>query len=98
VGVLLRCVRVRWPFLPGIDNCRSPTVEAPVSANWTLIQIPWSAFTPGIGSGGLPVFADGDEITGLTFLAALTFVETSPGTYEPVPSSYQLVLDDIGFF
>jgi hypothetical protein len=82
------------------DMCKSPMVEVPVTADWTLIKIPWSMFAAGVGSGMAVVTANGDKIAGFAFQAGLTYAETAPGsmTYAAVPGMYSFELDDLGFY
>jgi hypothetical protein len=81
-----------------LEGCAAPTVSFPISAQYSRVLLPWSAFTPGTANGAA-IPATGRGITGLTFSIALEWGETGgAGVYGPVASGYELAIDDVGFF
>jgi hypothetical protein len=82
-----------------LSGCASPSAPFPVSAEWTRVLLPWSAFTPGTANDA-SVPATGAGVTGLQFSLALEWAEVpgAAGTYGPAAAGYELAIDDIGFF
>jgi hypothetical protein len=93
--------RAAAPAPARTTHARGRPTSSPVTANWTLFQVPWAMFTAG-DAAGVAVPADGHNIAGFSFTAAAAYVavdETRPeGEYMPVPSPYELVIDDVGFY
>jgi hypothetical protein len=83
----------------GVD-CKNPGADVAVTADWTLIKIPWAMFAPGVGSAKAAVPVNGDGIAGLTFQVGLVYAENPVGSmmYLPTPAMYQFQLDDLGFY
>jgi hypothetical protein len=85
---------------PGtMDTCKAPIrTELPLAVDWTQVMIPWAEFSPGT-SGATAVTATGDNVTGITFSFAVSFVESEPESmiYVPVPGDINVVVDDLSF-
>ena len=83
------------------SECSGPSAEFPVTDNWTLIQIPWSGFTPGTAAAGVSVPATGNNITGMSFNVNLQWIANPAdpsGDWIPVEAAYELVVDDVAFY
>jgi hypothetical protein len=86
----------------GTDDttCKSPTaVDLPVSATWSQVDVLWADMLGGLSGPALPLAANGDNITGFSFGANLTFMPESEGSmvYVPVPGDISIVVDDLAF-
>jgi len=86
----------------GTDDatCKSPTaVDLPVSATWTQVDVLWADMLGGLSGPAVPLVANGDNITGFSFGANLTFMPESEGSmvYVPVPGDISIVIDDLAF-
>ncbi|MES1182237.1 MAG: hypothetical protein ABUL60_00405 [Myxococcales bacterium] len=86
----------------GTDDttCKSPTaVNLPVSATWSQVNVLWADLVGGLSGPAVPLAANGDNITGFSFGANLTFMPESEGSmvYVPVPGDVSIVVDDIAF-
>lgn len=86
----------------GTDDttCKSPTaVDLPVSATWTQVNVLWADMLGGLSGPATPLAANGDNITGFSFGANLTFMPESEGSmvYVPVPGDISIVIDDLAF-
>jgi hypothetical protein len=79
--------------------CVHPTFVFPVSADWTEVKIPWSAFTAGNANGAL-IKPDGKNIIQVQWGAALVWAETPVGSgkYMPTPAPYDLAVDTVSFY
>jgi hypothetical protein len=84
---------------PGVTDstCIPPKYEFEVKDTWALIQIPWTAFSPGVVPGG-EVRPDGSNIWQLQFDIGLQWVKDATDTWVPVPGAYELVVDDMAFY
>lgn len=85
----------------GVEGeCTGPSSTFALSAEWTLVQIPWGALTPGTAATGVSVPATGDEITGMAFNMQMVYVEepVGSGTWVPTPAAFDLQIDDLGFY
>jgi hypothetical protein len=81
-------------------TCKSPTaVDLPVSATWTQVDVLWADMLGGLSGPELPLVANGDNITGFSFGANLTFMPETEGSmvYVPVPGDISIVVDDLAF-
>lgn len=86
----------------GTDDvtCKSPTaVDLPVSETWSQVDVLWADMLGGLSGPALPLVANGDNITGFSFGANLTFMPESEGSmvYVPVPGDISIVVDDLAF-
>jgi len=85
----------------GVEGeCTGPSSTFALTAEWTLVQLPWGALTPGVAATGVSIPATGDEITGMTFNMQMVYVEepVGSGTYVPTPAAFDLQIDDLGFY
>jgi hypothetical protein len=85
----------------GVEGeCTGPSSTFALSAEWTLVQIPWGALTPGVAATGVSIPATGDEITGMTFNMQMVYVEepVGSGTWVATPAAFDLQIDDLGFY
>lgn len=81
-------------------TCKSPTASnLPVSATWSQVNVLWADLIDGLSGPAMPLAANGDNITGFSFGANLTFMPESEGSmvYVPVPGDISIVVDDIAF-
>jgi hypothetical protein len=81
-------------------TCKSPTKsDIPISTTWSQVDVLWADLTDGLAGPDVPLAANGDNITGFSFGANLTFEPESEGsmTYVPVPGDISVVVDDIAF-
>jgi hypothetical protein len=86
----------------GTDDatCKSPTkTDIPISATWTQVDVLWADLAGGLSGPAMPLAANGDNITGFSFGANLTFVPETEGSmvYVPVAGDISVVVDDISF-
>jgi hypothetical protein len=101
VGITVSTRDTVAPSAEGVGACMGTTC-ADASAEfavgldataWTQVDLPWSAFTPGVGSGGVAAPLSGFGIMGLTFTVNLQYDEVGPK-----PGPYDLTIDEIGYF
>jgi hypothetical protein len=86
----------------GIDDGDTPTCKPPkatfdVTADWTEVRLPWSAFT-GAASPGQTVHVDGHNVWQLQYDIGLHWEDDGTGTYAPTAAPYELVVDDLNFY
>lgn len=86
----------------GTDDttCKSPTkTDLPISTTWSQVDVLWADMTGGLSGPATPLVANGDNITGFSFGANLTFMPESEGSevYVAVPGDISVVVDDITF-
>lgn len=80
------------------SDCKDATIELnmPASAEtWSHIQIPWSSFTPGIGSGLSCVPLTGQNIVRLVIQP---FMNYPPPNYTMAPGPYAILVDNVRFY
>ena len=90
--------------------CVNPSVEFPVTLDWTTVQLPWTSFI-GADGFGVAVAPDGSQVAGLTFSPSLEYVPEDPvaadaafaaglpyDAFIPVSVPVELALDNIGFY
>ena len=80
------------------SDCRNANIELTLPANnatWTQVQVPWSAFTPGVGSGRSCVPLTGQNIVNL---AIQPFMSYPPPDYKLQPGPYSIAVDNVRFF
>ena len=83
---------------PTSSDCKDATFEfrLPASATeWTQVQVPWSAFTPGIGSNTSCVPATGQNILRIVIQP---FMDYPPPDYMFEPGAYTLAVDNVRFY
>jgi hypothetical protein len=80
------------------SGCVAPYIVLPVSATWTQVLAPWNQFTAGTANGAT-VTTTGNNITGLSWNVGLNSTANPPGstTYVPVPSAYNVNVDNVQF-
>ena len=81
------------------DGCDSPSATFDVTDTWTKIEIPWGDFSGGVDLDG-PYAVDGSELGQMNFNVDFEYLEDpeNPDMYIPTPATYELVIDDIGFY
>ena len=83
------------------DGCTGPSYTFPITIDWTLTTVPWASFTSGRGPSGAALVPTGDEITGLSFGAGISYVPNpvDGGTpaYVPEPGSFEIAVDNLAF-
>jgi hypothetical protein len=80
-------------------GCKPPLTNVALSADWTLVQIPWASFTSGTGLAGSAVPATGARITGLMVSALYDWQDPNgTGTWAPVPAPFEIQIDNLGFY
>ena len=83
---------------PTTSDCKDANIEftLPVSAEeWSEVQVPWSAFTPGIGSNTSCVPATGQNIMRIVIQP---FMSYPPPDYMLEPGAYTLAVDNVRFY
>ncbi|HEX6272743.1 MAG TPA: hypothetical protein VFZ53_06885, partial [Polyangiaceae bacterium] len=83
------------------EGCTGPTFAFPITIDWTPVTIPWAMFAPGRGAGGVALAATGDEITGMSFSAGISYVpnpvDGGMPAYVPEPGSFEVAIDNLAF-
>jgi hypothetical protein len=80
------------------SDCKDANVEFTLPsdpATWTQIQIPWSTFTPGVGSGLSCVPVTGQNIVRLVIQP---FMNYPPPNYTFQPGAYSITVDNVNFY
>jgi hypothetical protein len=85
----------------GTDDmtCKGPTATGlPITETWSQVDVLWTDMLGGL-NGTTELTTSGDNITGFSFGANLTFMPESEGseTYVPVPGDISVVIDDLAF-
>jgi hypothetical protein len=78
-------------------TCIHPFKKFEVTADWKLIQVPWTGFDAG-DAAGTPVVANGSNIWQIQYDIGLSWMPDASGAYVPVPSAYELEIDTIAFY
>jgi hypothetical protein len=79
-------------------DCKDASVELALPANtetWAQIQVPFSAFTPGIGSGLSCIPVTGQNIARLVIQP---FMSYPPPNYTFAPGPYSVAVDNVRFY
>ena len=82
----------------GAGDCKDPTFEhllPPDATTWAKIQVPWTAFTPGLGSGGSCMPVTGQNIQRVVIQP---FMNYPPPDYMFAPGAYKLAVDNVRFY
>ena len=82
----------------GSNDCKDANVHLSLPADaetWKEIQIPWSAFTPGVGGGLSCVPVTGQNIVRLVIQP---FMKYPPPNYTMEPGPYKIAVDDVRFY
>jgi hypothetical protein len=80
------------------DDCKSATLELALPADattWAHVQVPWSALTPGVGSGLACVPVTGQNIVRLVIQP---FMKYPPPNFMLEPGPYTMAVDNLGFY
>jgi hypothetical protein len=80
------------------SDCQNPSIELSLPANadtWTQVQLPWSAFVPGVGSDLSCVPVTGQN---LVRIVVQPFMSYPPPSYAFQPGPYSVTVDDLGFY
>jgi hypothetical protein len=80
------------------NDCKNATIELsmpPDAATWAKVQLLWSAFTPGVGSGQACVPVNGRNIAQLSIQP---FMSYPPPSYALQPGPYTITIDNLRFF
>ncbi len=83
---------------PTSSDCKDANVEFALPtdpATWTQIQVPWSLFTPGVGSGLSCVPVTGQNIVRLVIQP---FMSYPPPNYTFQPGAYSIAVDNVKFY
>jgi hypothetical protein len=81
-----------------VNDCKSASIEMPLPADaaaWTQVSLPWSALTPGVGSGLACVPVTGQNIIRLVIQPLMRY---PPPNYMFEPGPYSIAVDDVRFF
>jgi hypothetical protein len=79
-------------------KCLNATITLPMPADattWKTVQLPWSAFTPGVGSGQNCVPLTGQNIVQLIIQPLMSY---PPPNYTLQPGPYTVAVDNVAFF
>jgi hypothetical protein len=79
-------------------DCRNANIEwtLPTDATtWAHVQVPWSAFTPGIGSGRACVPVTGQNVVQLAIQPLMSY---PPPDYMLAPGPYAIAVDNVRFY
>jgi hypothetical protein len=83
---------------PTATDCKNATIELHLPtdpAAWTKVQLPWSAFTPGVGSMQACVPVTGQNIAQLSIQPLMSY---PPPTYSLAPGPYTIAIDNLRFY
>jgi hypothetical protein len=83
---------------PTASDCKDANVEFSLPANpaeWMQVQVPWSAFTPGVGSSTSCVPVTGQNVTRIVIQP---FMSYPPPDYTFEPGAYALAVDNLRFY
>jgi len=79
-------------------DCKNANIEWPLPSDpaaWAHVQVPWSAFTPGIGSGRACVPVTGQNIVQLAIQPLMSY---PPPDYTLAPGPYTIAVDNVRFY
>lgn len=79
-------------------DCKNANVETSLAsdaATWAHVQVPWSAFTPGVGSGRACVPVTGQNIAQLAIQPLMNY---PPPNYTLAPGPYTIAVDNVRFY
>lgn len=82
---------------PTSTDCKDATLEFELEdpEAWTQIQVPWSGFTPGVGTGASCIPVTGQNIARLVIQP---FMDYPPPDYMFEPGAYQMSVDNVRFY
>ena len=79
-------------------DCKNANIEwaLPTDATtWAHVQVPWGAFTPGVGSGRACVPVTGQNIVQLAIQPLMSY---PPPNYMLAPGPYAIAVDNVRFY
>ena len=80
------------------SDCKDATIELTLPADattWTQVELPWSSFTPGVGSGQSCVPLTGQNLVRLVIQPLMRY---PPPDYMFAPGPYTIAVDDVRFY
>jgi hypothetical protein len=80
------------------SDCKNAIIDLPMPADattWTKVQLPWSAFTPGVGSAQSCVPVTGQNIAQLSIQPLMSY---PPPNYTFQPGPYTVAIDNVRFY
>jgi hypothetical protein len=80
------------------NDCKDATIQLPLPADattWTQVQLPWSAFTPGVGSATACIPVTGQNIVSLVIQPLMSY---PPPNYTLQPGPYAIAVDNVQFY
>jgi hypothetical protein len=80
------------------SDCKNATIERMLpadAATWVQVSVPWSAFTPGIGSGRACVPVTGQNVVQLAIQPLMSY---PPPNYMLAPGPYSIAVDNVRFY
>jgi len=83
---------------PTASDCVNATVQLSLpsdAAAWAQIMLPWSAFTPGVGNGGLCVPVTGQNIVQIVIQPIMNY---PPPNYTFAPGPYTIAVDNVQLY
>jgi hypothetical protein len=83
---------------PVTSDCKDANIELtlpPEAETWKDVQLPWSAFTPGIGSATSCIPVTGQNIVRIVIQP---FMSYPPPDYMFEPGAYRIAVDNLRFY
>jgi len=83
---------------PIAADCKNATIELSMptdATTWAKVQLPWSAFTPGVGSEQACVPVTGQNIAQLSIQPHMNY---PPPSYSFQPGPYTMAIDNLRFY
>jgi len=83
---------------PASSDCKDANVELllpPDAETWKDVQLPWSAFTPGVGSATSCIPVTGQNIVRIVIQP---FMNYPPPNYTFEPGAYSIAVDNLRFY
>jgi hypothetical protein len=83
---------------PASSDCKDANIELtlpPDAATWKDVQLPWSAFTPGVGSATSCIPVTGQNILRIVIQP---FMNYPPPNYTFEPGAYAIAVDNLRFY
>jgi hypothetical protein len=83
---------------PTAGDCRNATIDLSMpsdAATWAKVRLPWSAFTPGVGSEQACVPVTGQNLAQLSIQPHMNY---PPPNYTFQPGPYTIAIDNLRFY
>jgi hypothetical protein len=80
------------------SDCKDATIQLPLPADataWTQVSLPWSVFTPGVGSATACIPVTGQNIVSLVIQPLMSY---PPPNYALQPGPYAIAVDNVQFY